>query len=264
MSNGAPRRARRWPATLAWVLLLLLAGAALAVWGLSRWADGARFLGVAPRPVAPVAVRAVPVAAGPPAAGREAEAAMAPRLSAIESRLRLVENASRRTAGSVGRADALLVAFASRRAIDRGVPLGYLEGLLADRFGEQYPRAVAAIVTASRNPVTLEELTEEYQQLSPVLSRGAPDESLWQGIKRELGSLVSVRPATTPSGRPQARYDRALAHLQNGHVDAALAETMRLPGAERASDWVAKARRYVLAQRALDEVESAALLAGGR
>ena len=31
----------------------------------------------------------------------------------------------------------LLVAFASRRAIDRGVPLGYLETLLADRFGEE-------------------------------------------------------------------------------------------------------------------------------
>jgi hypothetical protein len=47
-----------------------------------------------------------------------------------------------------------------------------------------------------------------------------------------------------------------------GDVDQALAETMRMPGAARASDWVAKARRYVAAHRALDEVESAALLAG--
>jgi hypothetical protein len=37
---------------------------------------------------------------------------------------------------------------------------------------------------------------------------------------------------------------------------------MRLPGAARANDWVAKARRYVAAHRALDEIESAALLAG--
>ena len=43
-----------------------------------------------------------------------------------------------------------------------------------------------------------------------------------------------------------------------------LAETMRLPGAARASDWVTRARRYVVAHRALDEVESSALLAGGR
>jgi len=45
-------------------------------------------------------------------------------------------------------------------------------------------------------------------------------------------------------------------------VDAAIAETMRLPGAGRANSWVTKARRYVTVQRALDEVESAALLAG--
>jgi hypothetical protein len=35
---------------------------------------------------------------------------------------------------------------------------------------------------------------------------------------------------------------------------------MRLPGAARAGDWVAKARRYIAAHRALDEVESAALM----
>jgi hypothetical protein len=37
---------------------------------------------------------------------------------------------------------------------------------------------------------------------------------------------------------------------------------MRLPGANRAGDWIAKARRYIAAHRALDEVESGALLTG--
>jgi hypothetical protein len=37
---------------------------------------------------------------------------------------------------------------------------------------------------------------------------------------------------------------------------------MRLPGASRAGDWTAKARRYIAAHRALDEIESAALLGG--
>ena len=263
MSNGGPRRARGWTATLAWILLLLVAGAALATWGLSRWDNAARFLGVAPPPSAPVAIRTVPGPLGSQQAA-QAAAAVAPRVAELEARLRAVEISGRRTAGSVGRADALLVAFASRRAIDRGVPLGYLEGLLADRFGEQNPRAVAAIITASRDPVTLEQLTADYEQLGPALRRGAPDESLWQGFRRELGSLISVRRASSPSGKPQARYERAMAQLHNGHVDSALAETMRLPGAARASDWVAKARRYVVAHRALDEVESAALLAGGR
>lgn len=263
MSSSPPRRARRWTAALAWVLLLLAAGAALATWGLSRWDAAARFLGVAPPPSPPVAFRTLPqpLAAGPAA---PADASSAAKITELEGRLRLVESATRRTAGAAGRADALLVAFASRRAIDRGVPLGYLETLLADRFGAQNPRAVAAIITASRDPVTLDRLIAEYERLAPALRRGAPDESLWQGLKREMGSLIAIRRASAPSGKPQARYERALEQLQNGQVDAALAETMRLPGAARAEDWVTRARRYVVAHRALDEVESSALLAGGR
>lgn len=261
MSNGTTRRS--WSATLAWVLLLLIAGAALATWGLSRWEAGARFFGVAPRPVAPIATRAVPqaVISQLPQATDPAAAA---KIADLEARLRAVENNSRRAAGSAGRADALLVAFATRRAIDRGVPLGYLETLLADRFGDQNPRAVASIINASREPVTLDELIAEYDQLGPALRRGAPNEGLWAGFKREVGSLVAIHPSSQPSGKPQARYERAMNQLQNGRVDAALAETMRLPGAPRAEDWVMKARRYVLAHRALDEVESAALLSGGR
>lgn len=261
MTNGGPRRARGWTATLAWVLLLLIAGAALAVWGLSRWDAGARLLGIAPSPAAPVAIRAVPQ---PALAAPAADQAALARIAELETRLRAVETTSRRAAGSVGRADALLVAFASRRAIDRGVPLGYLEGLLADRFGEQHPRAVAAIINASREPVTLEQLTADYERLAPALRRGAPDEGLLQGLQRELASLVAIRRASTPSGKPQARFERALAQLHNGHVDGALAETMRLPGAARAADWAGRARRYIIAHRALDEIESAALLTGGR
>jgi hypothetical protein len=261
--STAPRRDRSWTATLAWVLLLLLTGAALATWGLTRSQTAARFLGVAPKPPLAVATHTLPLslAAQPPSRPDPASSA---KVAELEGRLRAVENTSRRAAGSVGRADALLVAFASRRAIDRGVPLGYLETLLADRFGAQNPRAVAAIISSSRDPVTLEQLTSDYEQLGTLLQRGAPNEGIWQGFKREMGSLIAVRKASTQSGKPQARYERAMAQLQNGHVDAALAETMRLPGAPRAADWVAKARRYVIAHRALDEIESSALLAGGR
>ena len=67
------------------------------------------------------------------------------------------------------------------------MPLGYLETLLADRFGDQYPRAVATIITASRDPVTLDELIAEYEELGPALRRGAPDESLWAELQREWG-----------------------------------------------------------------------------
>ena len=262
--DGASNRRSGWVAILAWVILLVLVGAGLAVWGLSRWDAGARFLGIAPEPPAMMLQPVTRLAAPPASAETSPDGDATVRIAALETRLRNVENSTQRTAGSVGRADALLVAFASRRAVDRGVQLGYLETLLAERFGAQNPVAVATIITSSRSPVTLSELTNEYGALEGALRRGAPDEGLWQGFKRELGSIVAVRRATTASPKPEARYDRALARLEQGQVDVALAETMRLPGAGRAGPWIAKARRYVAAHRALDEVESSALLTGGR
>ena len=120
--------------------------------------------------------------------------------------------------------------------------------------------ARVAIVTASRDPVQLDKLVSEYQALAPALRGGGPEEGWWDAFRRELGTVVSIRRADTPSARPQARYDRALARLEAGEVDAALAETMRLPGAANADKWIVRARRYTAAHRALDEIESAALL----
>src|SRR5207248_2163144 len=83
-------------------------------------------------------------------------------------------NATHRAEGSAGRADALVVAFAARRAIDRGVALGYLENLLVDRFGAQHQQAVATIITASHQPVRLNDLIAECETLGPDLRRGGP------------------------------------------------------------------------------------------
>jgi hypothetical protein len=140
--------------------------------------------------------------------------------------------------------------------------LGYLEPLLVERFGAQHQRAVATVVTASRNPVTQAALLGEFDRLAPLLRGAGPDDDWWTSTRRELGTLVSIRRNDSPSPRPAARFDRARARLDNGEVDAALAETMRLPGAGRpeAQGWIARARRLIAATRALDEIESAALL----
>ena len=184
------------------------------------------------------------------------------RVAEFEQRLSAVENATQRAEGFAGRADALVVAFAARRAIDRGVALGFLENLLVDRFGAQHQAAVATIVTASHQPVRLEDLTSEYESLAPQLRRGGPEDSWWTNFKREMGSIIEIHRADQPAVNAEARYNLALQRLSMGDVDQALAETMRMPGVARASDWVAKARRYVAAHRALDEIESAALLTG--
>ena len=260
--NPPPRQGSSWSTRLLIGLTLILVGAGATAWALARYDQAARVLGVAP---APQRVRFVAQpAAADPSADDEADGAPQTdaQIATLETRLARVENATQRVEGSAGRADALLVAFAARRAIDRGVALGYLETLLVDRFGSAHPRAVSTIVTGSHSPVSLAELTSDYERLGPELRNGAPDEGLWAGIRREFGSIIEIRQSSRPSIRPEARYNRALELTRRGEVDAAIAETMRLPGAGRANSWVTKARRYVTVQRALDEVESAALLAG--
>jgi len=259
MTASQPRQSLSWSARLAWALLLLVAGAALATWGLSRWEQGARFFGVAPRqPLQVVRQEPAPLPAARPA--ENLAAVDAARIAALESRLGAIESQAQAAAGSAGRADAMLVAFAARRAIDRGVALGYLEPLLVQRFGRGHQAAVATIVTASRDPVRLDSLSAEYEALGSALRGGGPEEGWWAGFRRELGTIVSIHRADTPSPQPQARFDRARARLESGEVDQALAETMRMPGAASAGQWIVRARRYIAAHRALDEIESAALL----
>lgn len=262
MNGSRATSGMSWSARLLVGLVLIILGAAAATWALAHYQPAARFLGVTTQTAAVppqaqpfVAQPAQPQAVAPPPAQQQ-------RLTDLESRLARVENATRQAQGSAGRADALVVAFAARRAIDRGVALGYLEPLLVERFGAQHEQAVATIVTASREPVRLNDLISEYDQLGPVLRTGDTQASWWTSLRRELGTLVEVHRADQPAINPDARYARAQRRLSAGEVDQALAETMRLPGAPRAADWVAKARRYILAHRALDEVESAALLGG--
>jgi len=261
--NGT-RSGMGWGARLIVALVLILAGAAAAVWALAHYQPAARFLGIAPPPQ-PLMLTPKPVATGLPMTGPPPKApvvADSNRIASLESRVNALQNATQRAEGFAGRADALVVAFAARRAIDRGVALGYLEPLLLDRFGAQHRAAVATIVTQSREPVRLNDLISEYQTLGPTLRRGGPQDNWWTDFKREFGSLIEVHRVERPATNPEARYNRAFQQLSGGDVDQALTETMRLPGAANAQDWIGRARRYIAAHRALDEIESAALLGG--
>ena len=263
-TTASTRGGLSWSARLLIAIALILAGAATAAWALARYDQVARFLGIAPDPPAVTALaRPQPDAAAPAQLAPQppASAADATRIAELEARLARVETAAERVEGSAGRADALLVAFAARRAIDRGVALGYLEPLLLDRFGGTHQASVATILTASRTPVSLNDLITEYRELGPKLRSGSAKEGWWSQFQRELGSLIQIRHADRPSTQPDARYLRGLSLLEDGEVQAALAETMRLPGAAHAQAWVARARQYVAVHRALDDIESAALLA---
>lgn len=248
------------------VLIAFVAGIAAMGWLLTRSDRAAEWVGVRS---APPAVQVVQPAAAPtpeptPVAGEPQRLVIDPeitrRVNRIEQRIGEIEQQSRSAVGNADRAEGLLVAFAARRALDRGVPLGYIEGLLRQRFGDTQRQAVATVITASRNPVTLEELQQGLQEIGAVLKGGGPNQDWWSALKAEMGGLIAIRKEGTPSTMPGERLRRAQRRLDAGQVDVALAEVLRMPGRDNASEWISEARNYVAARRALDTLETAALL----
>jgi hypothetical protein len=269
-STLPPRRP--WLRKAAVPAICFLLGLGVMGYLLAHWEAGARFLGIAaaapepqqqpqpprPQPPEPV-IQYEPPPANPAQPGTPAEQDFARRLAALEQRFGTIDSSSRVAVGSADRTEALVAAFAARRAIDRGVRLGVLERILQVRFPNQ-PRAIAAIIAAANEPVTLTQLDSELDALGPQLTGAPPNQSWWGAFRDELGSLIVVRRAETPSAEPSQRLERAKRWLQAGEVAAAVAEVQRMPGRDYAADWVGKASRYVLAHRALDMIENAALL----
>jgi len=280
MMEFEPARATLKPKRPLWSLLALpivafVAGVAAMGWLLARSGTAAAFLGVASAPPAAaaapapeldpaVAVDREPVAEtpaeGPPGERLVIDPETTRRVNRLEERLALLDLQSRAAVGNADRAEGLLVAFAARRAIDRGVALGYIETLLRQRFAATEPQAVATVLTVARQPVTVQSLQKSFQEVAPHLSGGGQGQSWWAAFKTEMAGLVTIRRENTPSTQPAERLRRAGQSLEAGQVEVALLEVLRLPGHERADRWIADARRYVAAHRALDRLESAALL----
>lgn len=182
------------------------------------------------------------------------------RIAALEARLTELDREAKAASGNASRAEGLLIAFAARRAIERGEPLGYLEHQLHLRFGESLPRSVDRIVRASTRPVTLNLLNEQLEVIAPQLSAAAPQEKTWDRMRREVSELFIIRHAESPSPDPQQRLMRARQYLAGGRVQAAADEVARMPGRDAARGWLAMAQDYLLTERALNLIENAALL----
>jgi hypothetical protein len=198
-------------------------------------------------------------AAAPPPVPSQAQ--MADRVSTLEDKVDDIQAQATEATGDASRAEGLLVAFAARRALDRGVELGYIEGLLRQRFGGTQPQAVATILSAAHRPVTLADLQNGLDAIAPTLSAGgSPKTSWWQSFRNELSGMVVVRRAGEPSTQPADRVSRAQRMLEAGQVDTALAEVVRLPDHGTADAWILAARRYLAGRGALDQIETAALL----
>ena len=228
---------------------------------LERWrAAPPQATGTQPVTTSPAATAAAAPATLEALAGRVAMLDM--QLRQVETRAAGIDFASRTAGGYATRAEGLMIAFAARRAIDRGLGLGALESELRARFGANEQGAVDAVVRAARQPTTREDLRLALDTIAPRLTIGTVDDGAFRIIGRELSNLIVLRHVTTPSPRPADRMTRARRMVDAGNVEAALAEVARLPGAQAAASWTDAARRYIDAHRALDRLELAAI--GGR
>lgn len=196
----------------------------------------------------------------PPPVPLELERALAARVADLEFRLSQINVQAQAASGNAARAEGLLLAFAARRALDKGSQLGYIENQLRLRFGNAQPRAVNTVIAAARRPVTLEELQSGLADLGETLTVGQGDGDILGAIGRELEELFVLRKEGSPSPAPSQRLDRARRFIEAGNVEAAIAEVERLPGATKAEQWLRQARRYKNARDALDLIENAAIL----
>lgn len=257
----APRRRSVVPTLLALIVALLVGMGAMA-WLFHRFDEVSDII----KPTVPVIVPPAPeqrpalVNIAPPPAAEVVQTIVDQRIGKIEEKVDDIDERTAAATSEAHRAERLLIAFAARRAIDRGAPLGYLEAVLRERFGRTEPQAVATVISAGRQPVTIGQLRDGLDALAPELSSASNEESWWESVRREMSDLVVIRRADAPSTAPVDRFARARDDLAAGHVDDALIEVARLPNRKVAGGWIAEARRYVQARTALDRIESAALL----
>lgn len=265
---AAPRR-RTGRRILTGVVLLLLVGLGIGGWlawtgrlGWSLAPQGA----VAPGKSAPMAAAgsaSAPQAATPQPAAQlpgAAVGAVEARLAVLEERLARIDLQASAASGNAARAEGMLIAFAARRMIDRGSQLGYLEDQLKLRFADAQPNAVRTIIEAGHSPVTLDGLVAQLDALAPRLNAASPNADTWTRVKHELAGLFVIRHETMPDVSAEDRVQHAKLLLASGRAGDAVNEIQRLPGSSAAADWIASVRRYDDVHRALDLIETTAML----
>jgi hypothetical protein len=184
------------------------------------------------------------------------------RLAAAEQRIARLDLQAQAASGNAARAEGLLIAFATRRSIERGAELGPLEGQLRLRFGGKWNDEVDTVAAFSRDPIKLDELSARLEGLAGTITTRNETPS-WDSFKREVADLFVVRHRDTPSPQPEKRLERARMFLETGRISSAVAEVEKMPGASEAAQWIADAKRLSVAMDALEQLEIAAVLDSG-
>ena len=169
----APRPSRT-RLVIALTLLGFVIGLVVMAWVMTHWRDKLRFGAADPAAMATGTddsdngAEGSDPTRGMPAVGGSARRApqilnaegQVGQVAQLEQRLTRVAVAAQSASGYANRAEAMMIAFAARRALDAGTPLGYVEGQLRLLVADAQPKAVATIVNAAEKPVTLATLRQ--------------------------------------------------------------------------------------------------------
>lgn len=254
MTPASPRRTNPYRGLVLFALVCFVIGIAAMGWVLSEW-QPVRHLVFGPQaeaPKTPVVDTSLTQTA-PPAANTDAH------MARIEQRLAIIDQQADSALNDAARAERLMIAFAARRAVERGAPLGYLEGALQRQFGAADPAAVAAVIDGARSSVTLEQLEDGLEAEKTDLASGTVGTGWLASIWQDMSSLAVVHRAGESSKTPSQRLETARRALERDRVETAVKEVGAMPGAANAKPWLDKAKRYVAVRKALDRLEAITL-----
>ncbi|AEI38115.1 MAG: hypothetical protein ABF461_03305 [Zymomonas mobilis subsp. pomaceae] len=281
-NTSATLKKRSWQSKLIFLSAAFLGGVGATVYLFSHWQPAMLWISPAPATTEqPTAQKAAQIPTMPPLSNSNPSQNDAPppavvdtatsnlissveslriRVDKLDARIEEVNKQTQAAIGDAGRAESLLVAFAARRALNRGQSLGYIEGLLQSRFGTTQPQAVTVILNAARQPITLEQLVGSLNTLKPDLLKLDNQQGWMSYIRQFFSNLFVMHRRGEVSTMPSDQFEEAMRFLNNGNVDGAIADVSKLPGHRHAQNWLVAAKRYVIARNALDILENTALL----
>src|SRR3546814_955582 len=123
--------------------------------------------------------------------------------------------------------------FSSRRRHTRCALVTGVQTCALPICGTQ-PQAVAALIAASQQPVTLSQLQAGLQTLEPQLQHAAQGGNWWSELSSDIAGLILFKRASEPVMQPIAQLRDARQRLSMGDVAGALWPIGRLPGGARA------------------------------
>lgn len=158
---------------------------------------------------------------------------------------------------SASQAEAALLVLNARRALEAGKPLGELGNRLQITFGQSQPQALAAIISAARQPISNATLLNGFDAVAPKLLQ--PSGTAWDRGHYELAHLFVIRRGDAKPTAMAARIQRTREAIIAGDIEGAMKTVRAMPGAEHARLWLVEANRAIAVRRALDVLGQSAV-----